>query len=133
MPGPAWAPADPDDSNLEKMMGEMNDQGLRGQVYSREELLQKYAMEDPMRPPKGEDDDEDDEDEDGGGGGAGESSAAGAGRGPAQAGVGEQLRQGLAEAGKAAGRGLRSAAARAKGLWGSLATRQGAGPKKSEL
>ena len=122
-------------------MGEMSDQGLRGQVYSREELLQKYAMEDPTKPPKGDDDDDDDDDEEdegedagAGGGAAAAGGGGGAGRGPAQAGVADKLRQGLAAAGKAAGQGVRSAAERAKRLWGSFAgSRQGTGPKKSEL
>lgn len=33
------------DQNIERVLGEMADNGMRGQVWSREELMEKYKHE----------------------------------------------------------------------------------------
>lgn len=35
----------PDAQNIERVMGQMADSGLKGQMYSREELMEKYMGE----------------------------------------------------------------------------------------
>ena len=87
------------------MLGQMQDQGMRGSLYSRDELLEKYGM------PEGHADDEggDDEvDEDA----AADVAAPAAGRGGPTAAAG-----GGAGAVAAAGRGWVAAA---RGLWARL-------------
>lgn len=43
---PPFTRLNSESQNLERMMGEMGDAGLRGQMYSREELMEKYMNED---------------------------------------------------------------------------------------
>jgi hypothetical protein len=35
----------PDAQNIDRVMGEMADSGLKGQMYTREELMEKYMGE----------------------------------------------------------------------------------------
>lgn len=35
----------PDAQNIDRVMGQMADSGLKGQMYSREELMEKYMGE----------------------------------------------------------------------------------------
>lgn len=44
-PYPPLVARNPDDQNVEKIMGEMEDNGLRGKIWSREELMQRYLNE----------------------------------------------------------------------------------------
>ncbi|KAL4423179.1 hypothetical protein ABPG77_000312 [Micractinium sp. CCAP 211/92] len=56
-PGPPFSPQKEGDQNLERMMGQMQDSGMRGQLWSREELMEKYGI--PEGDQKEEDDDDD--------------------------------------------------------------------------
>lgn len=58
-PGEPFKVREPDAQNVDKMLGEMNDKGLKGSMYSRAEILEKYGMGGDMAL-----DDEDDEDSD---------------------------------------------------------------------
>ena len=39
---PPFVPMAQDGQNIDRVLGEMADQGLKGQVYSREEVMEKY-------------------------------------------------------------------------------------------
>lgn len=45
VPYPAFEAKDPKDQNIERVLGEMADQGLRGNMFTREEAMEKYMME----------------------------------------------------------------------------------------
>lgn len=40
-----FVPRNADDQNIERVLGEMEDQGLKGNLFSREEVLEKYMSE----------------------------------------------------------------------------------------
>jgi hypothetical protein len=42
---PTFQAMAPDAQNIERVMGQMADSGLKGQMYSREELMEKYMGE----------------------------------------------------------------------------------------
>ncbi|KAL4458892.1 hypothetical protein ABPG75_013757 [Micractinium tetrahymenae] len=148
-PGPPFSPQREDDQNLERMMGQMQDSGMRGQLWSREELMEKYGI------PEGDQKWDDDEDDVAGGSvpsvpppvapTAQHGASAGAGAADllaaARQSVGEGLRAAAAQA-----RGLLAAAGKvrhvwqdtkwARDLWRALRTRQqqpGAAAVEQEL
>ncbi|PSC76262.1 DUF3456 domain [Micractinium conductrix] len=43
-PGPAFQPKGEGDADLDRVMGQMQDQGMKGSLWSREELMAKYGM-----------------------------------------------------------------------------------------
>lgn len=45
IPYPAFERKDANDQNIERVLGEMADQGLKGNIFSREEMLEKYMSE----------------------------------------------------------------------------------------
>lgn len=45
VPYPAFKAKDPEEQNIERVLGEMADQGLRGNMFTREEAMEKYMME----------------------------------------------------------------------------------------
>jgi len=45
VPYPAFQAKDPQEQNIERVLGEMADQGLRGNMFTREEAMEKYMME----------------------------------------------------------------------------------------
>lgn len=42
---PSFKVVKPEEPNMEKMMGEMQEAGLKGKMWSREELMEKYGDE----------------------------------------------------------------------------------------
>jgi hypothetical protein len=44
-PYPSFKSRDPSEQNIERVLGEMADQGLRGNMFTREEAMEKYMME----------------------------------------------------------------------------------------
>lgn len=45
VPYPAFQAKDPQEQNIERVLGEMADQGLRGNMFTREEAMEKYMAE----------------------------------------------------------------------------------------
>lgn len=45
VPYPDFVRKDASDQNIERVLGEMADQGLKGNIFSREEAMEKYMGE----------------------------------------------------------------------------------------
>jgi len=73
-PYPPFTPRHADAQNLDRVMGEMSEKGLKGRMYTREELMEKYMGELEQAQ-------EDAEAAEGGGAPAGGAEAAGGGGG----------------------------------------------------
>ncbi|KAL4859125.1 hypothetical protein ACK3TF_000897 [Chlorella vulgaris] len=119
-PGLPFEPMRDGDQNLERVMGEMEDKGMKGSLYSRDDLLAKYGM------PEGHDD-TDAADSDGAANSDGEpidwhhiqGGETYTTRTPARR-VLDQVKTTTQDAAAAASSGLKAAAGMARGMWSKV-------------